>query len=61
MFDEVSFSATAVAQRKPFDVMTEPGQFERQLPKPAEVIVDQILRHILPFSENENTQGERPQ
>jgi hypothetical protein len=55
-----SFHPAAVAQRDSLDFMAESREPQRQLTKPTEAIVEQILAHVLTLSENENTQVQYP-
>ena len=51
-----TFSSRTVAQAKPGDPMTHPGQLQRNFAKTPETVVDEIFEHILAFGQYENVQ-----
>lgn len=54
--DEFTLGLGVVAETEPPHVVSEPCQFQRQLPESAEMVVKEIFPHVLSFGENENLQ-----
>src|SRR6476659_5111434 len=53
VFDDC-FAAVTVTQCEAGNMMAPPCQFQWQLAKTAETVIEQILAHVLPFGKNED-------